>query len=492
MKPFWKIFLAFCAVTLVSALSFRTSELHAVLFFGITITVLAFSLCRLEYGILILIAELLIGSKGHLFWFDIPGDEMPLRISLRMALFAVVLLAWVINRLRTRTWPALLVHPSFRFVLPFLCILVYALAQGIWLQNYTLSAVFADANNWFFIAFIFPLFDVAHESPHFFKHVWFLTKVAVVFLITKALFFFIVYALALPNLTEYLYHFERQTGGGQLAPAPQGMWRIYFWSELFLLPAFFMAMSGVWVRLEERRPLRKQLIVLFSIILTLVLTLFRSFWLGAAVGFVVWIVTAFFFPREQHPRMFHVRTLGKIIGYVSVFVFAAAILLQSIGTGLSALAGDRPAIQKQLFTTQEPGVQNRINQFRPLIEKIQERPILGSGFGTTVTYKSLDERNKGVFTTTALELGWLDMVMEIGLLGVALLLCMIGSAFFVVWRHMKKERAFRPLGIALIAGVFAIAATHSVSPFLNHPLGLVFLLFVFVFAHQVDREHHFV
>ena len=50
-----------------------------------------FSVEKLEYGLLILLAELFIGSKGYLFSYDYGGTL----ISLRMALFLVVMSAWL-------------------------------------------------------------------------------------------------------------------------------------------------------------------------------------------------------------------------------------------------------------------------------------------------------------------------------------------------------------------------------------------------------------
>ena len=56
---------------------------------------------------------------------------------------------------------------------------------------------------------------------------------------------------------------------------------------------------------------------------------------------------------------------------------------------------------------------------RPLVNKISVHPVLGSGFGSRITYKTSDpralaEHPDGFYTTTAFEWGYLDMILEFG------------------------------------------------------------------------------
>ncbi len=485
-NPMWQWFWGFVGITILSAISFRIDWLHTSLFLVITLVTFVVALYRLEWGVLLLAAELLIGSKGHLFWYDIAYDLSWGRVSIRMALFVAVMLAWGIDRIRKKQWPGLISHSSFRYVLPFFVVLLFAVGNGIWIKGYPIGRVIADANNWFYIALVFPLFDVVH-SKTFFKRVFTIVKAAIAFLITKAALFFIVFSLAIPGLTSLLYHFERQTGGGQIAPAASGMWRIYFWSELFLLPALLILMGYVYARLNGPIKKTSQTVTLMGVVVFgIILTLFRSFWVGALAGICVWLLLMVI---GQSKIKFKWRGAQVVVLWVIISSVISVYAIQGIGSSLSALSGERPAVQKELFTTGEPGVQNRINQFMPLLTQIQQQPILGSGFGTAITYESTDVRNQGIISTTALEFGWLDMAVEIGLLGVVLFLVWLGYIVVMMWQNLPKQSDRVYLDFGLIAGIFAIMATHAISPFMNHPLGIGFVIFLFVYA--IRHSHHF-
>ena len=210
--------------------------------------------------------------------------------------------------------------------------------------------------------------------------------------------------------------------------------------------------------------------MLAAIVFALVLTLFRSFWVGVLVGVGVWFIVAVYKEKK----------IIQVIQTLTALVVSAVLVTGFVGfagQGLAKIAGARPEIQKELFSAGEPGVQNRINQFMPLAIQIKQNPVLGSGFGTQITYDSIDPRTRGQVTTSALELGWLDMAMEIGVLGVLLFLMICGYSVVLLWGG--------GMNVLVIFSVLAsLLTTHTFSPFLNHPLGLGLILLLFVYAIQ--------
>ena len=111
-----------------------------------------------------------------------------------------------------------------------------------------------------------------------------------------------------------------------------------------------------------------------------------------------------------------------------------------------------------------------------LWQGIERHPVLGSGFGATVTYTSHDPRvvaaTGGSYTTYAFEWGWLDHWFKFGIFGIPLMLWIVGRLMFRSWRSSE------PLWIrgTLVASLFALAITHVFTPYLNHPLGIVWLV----------------
>lgn len=460
----------------VSALLFR-HPLGRELFFGLAVAATFFvALRRLEYGVLILLAELLIGSKGHLFWLTLGSGTV---VSVRMGLFVAVLLAWISTCIRRRCWPGLVRSRAGWFVLPLFALLAWGILNGLFVQQYPVARVLEDANNWLFFAMVFPLYDVAAGNRACGTHVHAMFRAGIAFLIAKATFFFVVFAAAIPQLTQFLYHFERQTGGGQMASGSDGMWRIYFWSELFLIPALVCSLAVLFRAFQERRARMRDGAAVIAVVYALVLTLFRSFWLGVIVAVAAWVFLVWMHRTHAHPVG---RPLGKTVGVLILAVVVSAFAIQAIGTGLALWAGGRRAIEKELFTTQEPGIRNRLNQAGPLWKQIKEAPIAGSGFGTTVTYQSIDARNYGAYTTTAFELGWLDMAMETGMLGVVAYVVLLGYLCRRWWIQMRQAVLHPAWGSAMIAMVVGLMAVHLVSPFLNHPIGIGCVVVLFVWA----------
>ena len=72
---------------LISLTGFFWTPFNSAIFFVLVIVTLAVSLIKLEYGFIMLFAELLIGSKGYLFSLDLEG----INISIRMALWLIVI-----------------------------------------------------------------------------------------------------------------------------------------------------------------------------------------------------------------------------------------------------------------------------------------------------------------------------------------------------------------------------------------------------------------
>ena len=154
---------------------------------------------------------------------------------------------------------------------------------------------------------------------------------------------------------------------------------------------------------------------------------------------------------------------------------------------LSSLVSERA-------TTQEAAGQSRMELLKPLWIGILKHPIIGSGFGATVTYNSKDPRilqnnPSGEYTTFAFEWGYLDLWYKMGILGPLAYLGLIGSILLALWRVIKDKSEMVLEGInvqAISLGVFgaliALAAVHFLTPYLNHPLGIGFIILSSLFA----------
>lgn len=127
----------------------------------------------------------------------------------------------------------------------------------------------------------------------------------------------------------------------------------------------------------------------------------------------------------------------------------------------------------------EPAAASRWNLLPVMWTAIREHPILGSGFGHTVTYISNDPRIRevnpsGQYTTYALEWGWLDIWLKLGLIGLIGIVGLIGKLSYTLWRYASNNRA----ALVALAVLIVLATIHFFTPYLNHPLGLGILILI--------------
>ncbi len=143
----------------------------------------------------------------------------------------------------------------------------------------------------------------------------------------------------------------------------------------------------------------------------------------------------------------------------------------------------------RLTDLDEAAVRSRWDLLPPLGREIIKHPIIGSGFGTTVTYKSSDPRAVqvnpgGIFTTYAFEWGFLDIMLKIGLTGLIVYLLLIGKIWRSGWR-LGQSGEFISFGLLL--GLGALLATNFFSPYLNHPLGIGYIILSDIFFQKLKK-----
>jgi len=144
------------------------------------------------------------------------------------------------------------------------------------------------------------------------------------------------------------------------------------------------------------------------------------------------------------------------------------------------------------FTVSGEAAANSRWALLPILDAaIAKHPLLGSGFGSTVTYKTSDPRlladiPTGEYTTFAFEWGYHDLLYKLGLLGVLA----YGWFLFVVLRPFVRavvaaretmrapslpddsSQTLAILTLGALLGTVAMIVTNVFSPYLNHPLGI--------------------
>ena len=147
-KYFVWTLIAVLVIEILSFIGHQVALLDWIVFFIIIIATFCLTLFQLKFGMLIALTELIIGSKGHLFSIDF----LNFTVSIRMGLFAVIFLAWLITIFRQKNSR---VFSNFSFVplTAVFIIIVLNLINALANHN-SLSFIFQDINAWFYFAYV--------------------------------------------------------------------------------------------------------------------------------------------------------------------------------------------------------------------------------------------------------------------------------------------------------------------------------------------------
>ena len=229
-KNIWKIILVIFIIELFSLISFKFSWLSAIFFIIILILVLLFSLYKLEYGLLIALTELMIGSQGYLFYFDL----FNFRFSIRLGIFLVVFFAWFFKFFRPRKYLDLPKKGQLyvSFIL-FLILIGIGVINGL-LHGNDLKDIFFDFNGYLYFGLFFVFLDIFIGLPQVinFLKVLFATLIYVSIKIFITLYLF---THGFEKLTNLFYTWIRDTRVGEITWAGGNFFRIFlrFFAKFF-------------------------------------------------------------------------------------------------------------------------------------------------------------------------------------------------------------------------------------------------------------------
>jgi O-antigen ligase len=485
-------FLLIFLTELLSFSGFLFPELRQIVFFLILLAALILSLQKLEYGLLILFAELFIGSKGYLFYFEQGG----LIISLRIALFLIIMSVWLAkmiiiwNREGRTVFLDKLKLPFWQYYALLGAALVWGTANGYW-QNNEFNNIFFDANSWIYFLIIFPINYVIKEykdeAAEFWQKLSAVFGAAVAWLVTETLFllFFFSHDFG-ASAALAVYKWVRVTGVGEITFTEFGFYRIFIQSQIYIIIALFIFISlGLyyWLKDEKRKLLHCCIVALLSSA-AIIASFSRSFWIGTVIGLLFYCLIVLLLYRQKWKEMF-----WQAIIFSSAAILSVGLIFVLVRFPYPApVANFSPELIAQRALSAEAGVSSRWNLLTPLLTKIKQAPLLGKGFGATVTYQTQDPRileqnPTGEYTTYAFEWGYLDIWLKLGFVGLLVYVILIGKIFVAGIKTITNYelRITNFVKIGLLLGLVVIAATSFFSPYLNHPLGIGFIILVSFF-----------
>lgn len=436
---------------------------------------------KLEYGLLVVITELLVGSMGHLFYLETGAGRISLRIGMFTAFLAVFFLKFIIQIINERSkseywlaWQAFRGRKVYAW-LAFFVVLSLGLA---FLRGNNSAFIISDFNAWAYFILIFPAALVYGQSDESklqrLKHLF---LAGTIWLSLKTLFILFIFAHN-TEVAAAIYYWLRRILGGEVTVATAGWPRVFIQGQVFPAIAFFLIFwtGPINKRIQDffKRDNLLNLALSALFLSTILISLSRSFWVGLVVTVLVSLGA---FWRLRGLRVAGLDVLRfLIIGILSLGIIYFVITIP-YKQGPSVSLGE--SLISRVTLENEPAVASRWALLPVLGQAIWQAPILGQGFGATVTYISQDPRvlavsPSGEYTTYAFEWGYLDMWLKLGFLGLLTYLLLIFWLLKGAWRQVGQERGNLYLGLA--AGLVFLSATNFFTPYLNHPLGIGYLV----------------
>ncbi|NQV12795.1 MAG: O-antigen ligase family protein [Parcubacteria group bacterium] len=487
------------AIYLLSFLGYILPFLNYLFFGAILIATFYFTRQKLEYGVYILIAELIIGVKGYLFSLNLGGFVL----SLRIAIFCIVMLVWLLSKNKDKF--KFFGSRYFRLYL----LLTIALLVGVitaLINGNSIKNIFFDINGYFYLALIVVLF-CALKSKKTLRQA---LQIVIAGSIAISLFTFycigeftIFHQESRPDMAEAisteqtieeeeeagtkishsitakeeiskmsltrdfanqkppLYRWVTDTSVGEISYLAGPFFRFFTPSQLYCLIGLAITLTFL---LREKVTKKKTLFLSTIVALNLaalIIGFSRSLWIG--------LLAVFLFLLFNLPRKKSAQIILYAIGVASIIIILTGTLLPSVYD----LVEQR--VTSIIHPTEERSGANRFNLLEPVFAKIGEHPLVGSGFGTTIEYESVVLEKYGTLRVFAFEWSYLDTMIEIGLIGLLIYLLLILKVFRTGYSKGIAP-ADKILLVGLLAALFGIVITNTTTPYLNHPLGIGFLL----------------
>lgn len=484
-----------CSLELLSFIVFLIPSLGTAVFFALIASFLVLSLVNLEYAFWVVLTELVIGSKGYLFYLEADGLILPIRI----AFWLIIMSAWIANAGKgllkkdasLGSIVPLIKSPNINYILALALFTSLGLLTG-YLQQNTLPNIFFDFNAWLYFLLIFPAYSIFSSGKKL-NNLKLAFTAAIAWLSVKT---FVILYLFSHNFSFIgpVYKWIRSSGVGEITLVEEGFYRIFFQSHVFIIPAFFLLYflySSHLSPSETKQSLKKlfvKLVSLSTLLSVILITLSRSFWLGVAAGVTSFFAFQFIIKKQNYKQLLTQAAHLSLVAILSIIIIISIVKFpfpSALGDySTTSLLANRTKIENN-----ESAVSSRWALLPKLWTQIKSSPMVGKGFGSIITYTSSDPRVQastaaGEYTTYAFEWGWLDIWLKTGIFGLLAYLALIAKLLIGNLKLSKKEpnNTIHP---ALFISLLSLVVVNIFSPYFNHPLGIGFLI-ILIIIHDLN------
>lgn len=449
---------------------------------------------KLEWGLALAFLELFIGGHGHLFEVALGGFSL----SVREVIFLAVMTAWGVLVVTKHSQPSFVTHRDLPLALIGVAVVIATL-KGLVANDP--RTTFDDMNGFFTLAYVLPVISLRWDGVR--RRLLLQTLAVAAIWIAVSTLAYVYLFTHLPGLASHqLYTFVRDTRLAEITLLTSGAgiellgnspwyFRVFQQSQVIVAAFEMLLIAGtllIWKDSHERLP--SFVGGLHALMISaIVASLSRSMWIGCLAGMIVVLA----FVVSTRPQLISLLKRQLQFGLFTLVALFTLYVLIVIPVPPRPDLSDSSFYKGRDDNTREVAVSSRWNLLTPMLKEIGSDPIIGSGFGETVTYISDDPRLRAVnptgeVTTYRFEWGYHDLWLKMGILGLLAFGWFYVTTIMVAVETVARGDKRYWIVVGLSAGLTMIYVTHIFSPYLNHPIGLGFMVFLLPFLPWEEHE----
>ena len=461
-KPYrfeiWLYIFLFFSMRFVSLLTWQIPYLFTTISVFIILSALCTIFFRPSLVVPIIVTELFLGGNGALF--------SVLGISIRSYLLIAGIITIFLHH-KTYITAIKRIPKHLRYtILVFLLSIAVSCFIGFFYRN-SLSLVMADAIPFAYL-FLLPLF--VHEIHSLdVTRVRLYQSLLIAAIISYTIFTFLTFFLFSFYILEIhgtVYNWYRDILAAKITNLDGFFFRSTFPWQIFIP---IIGLVATYRLSTKKDGLSLWWWILISSMAMLAISLTRTYILGYTFGLVVLWIT---FARHRITLALYAST--SILVWITVFVCINLIVSAGSSYGLGLISERFGAIANP---EQELSAYSRSELLEPIYIAFAQRPILGNGFGSTITIT----QNETIVQTAEYDWGWFELFAERGIIG--------GIIFMWFFVALWKQDSLVPK--VLRHGVLSgFEIMYITAPVLHHVYG-IFLICIFITLTTISKPKIF-
>jgi hypothetical protein len=404
-------------------------------------------------ALVILSAELMLGGAGG--FLSLGG------LLIRTWMLGIFLLLWAISVWRDKSWRTH-ARPTLIYILGGLSIGVVTVAtvRGIML-GHGVHLALQDAVLYGFIILALPMMQYMQTLR---RYAYPITVAYLIGMLSIVTLTFIRYSSGLGQIHDSYYRWFRDVAGGKVTDLGYHFFRIVSSEQLFLLPILLILCTTLIYTNAQKK---KYWILLAITIALLMVNMTRIYLLAGVVGGLVLVYQA---PIKAWAQVMFTSAILSIVIFMGISTAASRGNIMGLElVGLKTRSISAPLDDASAAT--------RLLIWPEAMNYISERPIFGSGLATPVTF--IDPVTKQPTTRTQFDMGYIEMLVELGIIGTLIYLSFIISIarrlYIYGYRQVQRVATDTYIARALLASIIALAIVNLTTPALFQGFGVLIL-----------------